>query len=616
MQELIDGCMGDAAPYCQAACPMHTDVRGYVNLIAAGKFEEAIALIREKLFLPATLGRICPHPCEVSCKRGEIGAPMSIAALKRFVADNYDDPARWDRSIGGERSEHVAIIGSGPAGAQAAYDLRRGGYRVTIIDRLGVVGGMLRVGIPAYRLPRDIIDLEYSLLKELGVEFRMNTTVGKDVTLEELEREYDAIIVAIGAHAGVKLPVPGSDAEGVLDAVKLLRDVSLHGKTEGLGHKSVVIGGGCVAIDVARSIRRLDRRQVDLVCIERDDEEMMAHEWEVTEAAEEGVSISQGWGVASIESDGGRVSGITLKRCTQVFDADGKFAPEYDESDRRTIEADTVVFAIGQKIDADGFESLPRGPRGHFTADPVTLRVEGRPIFVAGDASGYSGVAIEAMAEGRKAARSVDRWLNGRDLYVDREHERGYTTKLETEVPEDAVRAPRAETRQRPAGERIGDFEEFDLGLEEAQALAEGARCLSCECRKCVKECLMLQQYAPTCPKHLFEKILAGEEIDPIVPYSCNMCSMCTVLCPKNYRIQDAFVEMRADLVKANKGKSPMKGHSVIYLHQKFGFSKLFNVTAPARSAPDDERAGSKRASQSDDAGAPPKTRVAEKIDE
>ena len=204
MQSIVDDCMGDAPAYCEAECPMHTDVKGYVNLIAEGKHKEAISVIREKLFLPATLGRICAHPCEDKCKREEVfRQPMAVAALKRFAADNYDDKKDWDLTIEAEKSQKVAVIGAGPAGAQAALDLRRKGYDVTVYEKLPVFGGMMRVGIPEYRLPRDIIDHEYSLLEDIGVKFKMGVEVGKDVSFEELKRDYDAIIIAIGAHKGV-----------------------------------------------------------------------------------------------------------------------------------------------------------------------------------------------------------------------------------------------------------------------------------------------------------------------------------------------------------------------------------------------------------------------------
>lgn len=582
MQALVDGCMGESAPYCQAACPMHTDVRSYVNLIAEGRYHDALSVIREKLFLPATLGRICAHPCEDSCKRGELGHPMAIASLKRFVADKYDNPNQWNTEVPAEQDESVAIIGAGPAGAQAAVDLRRKGYRVTIFDRLNVVGGMMRVGIPAYRLPRDVIDLEYSLLEGLGVEFRMNTNIGTDVTLEELESQYDAVIVAVGAHTGVVPPVPGKDSEGVYDAVEVLRDVSLKGTFEGLGERVLVVGGGNVAMDAARSTRRLNLRNVQIACLECSVDCMPAHSWEVQEAVEEGITMHTGWGIDTINATDGKVTSVTLKRCTQVFDENGAFSPCFDDTEKQTIEVDSVIFAIGQKVDGGGLESLPRTNRGQLACDPTTLRVEERNIFVAGDASGHSVIAVAAMAEGRKAARSVYRMFTGQDLSAEREKERAYQTDLETEIPENVENTPRVQTRQRDPKERIRDFNEVDLGLEEAQAIAEGGRCLSCECRKCVKECLMLQEYASTCPKHLFEKYLNGEKVDPIVAYSCNMCNLCTIVCPKSFKIAEPLMAMRKEYVKQNKGKSPMKGHNAIYMHQKLGFGKIFTVRQPA----------------------------------
>ena len=331
MKEIAEGCMGEAAAYCVAACPMHTDARGYVGLIGEGKYEEALKRVRETLFLPATLGRICAHPCEDKCKRGEKGHPLSIAALKRFVADRCDYEELWDLTVAQELPQRVAVIGAGPAGAQAALDLRRKGYRVTVFDRLGEVGGMLRVGIPEYRLPRQIIDREYSLLEKIGVEFRLGVEIGRDIPFEQLQRDYDAVLIAVGGHKSIVLPIPGSDLEGVLNAVDFLRDVSL-GKPPKLGNSVVVIGGGNVAIDAARTARRLGAADVKLVCLECR-EEMPAHSWELAEALEEGVTFHTSCGPVEIIGREGRVAGFNTRRCTAVFDENGKFNPRFDDSD-------------------------------------------------------------------------------------------------------------------------------------------------------------------------------------------------------------------------------------------------------------------------------------------
>ena len=303
MLEIADGCMGEDAAYCVAACPMHTDAKGYIGLIDEGKYEEALKRIRETLFLPATLGRICAHPCEDKCKRGEMKHPLSIAALKRFAADRCDDESLWDLSVAPEKPHRIAVIGAGPAGAQAALDLRRKGYHVTVFDRLGAVGGMLRVGVPQYRLPRPIIDREYSLLRKIGVEFKLGVEIGRDIPFETLRDQYDVALIAVGAHKSIILPIPGKDLDGVLNAVDFLREVSL-GTPPKLGKKVVVIGGGNVAIDVARTARRIGAGDVHLVCLECR-EEMPAHSWELEEALEEGIAFHTSRGPVEIVGEGG-----------------------------------------------------------------------------------------------------------------------------------------------------------------------------------------------------------------------------------------------------------------------------------------------------------------------
>ncbi|MGF7060402.1 FAD-dependent oxidoreductase [Brassicibacter mesophilus] len=583
MQEIVDNCTGDAPPYCEATCPMHTDVKGYVNLIAEGKYNEAIKLIREKLFIPASLGRICAHPCEEKCKREEaFRQPMSIAALKRFVSDNYDDENNWDKAIEAENSKTVAVIGAGPAGAQAALDLRRKGYKVTIFEKLPVVGGMMRVGIPEYRLPRNVIDFEYSLLNKLGVDIKLGVEVGKDITFEQLRKDYDSVIIAVGAHKGVVIPIPGSNLKGVLNAVDFLREVSLTRKFD-IAEKIVVVGGGNVAIDVARSARRVGAKEVHMVCLEPKDK-MPAHAWEIEEAEEEGVIIHAGFGPEKIVEKDGKVAGFEVKECTSIFDKEGNFAPQFNESNKKIFDVDNVIFAVGQAVDnsfvADDMLETVRG--GRFKVDRVTLQTKLDNVFVAGDASGRSVIVVEAMAEGRKAAISIDKFLQGKDMTIEREYEGAYETWLETEVKEETEDLPRVKTRQIEPSIRVHSFEEVDLGLTEEQAKNEASRCLKCECKLCMKECEMLGDFCE-CPKDLFERMLETGEIEPIIPYSCNMCSQCTLACPKDFEMKDRFMDIRKEMIKANNGKSPMKGHNAIEMHQLLGFSKLFNTAKPAK---------------------------------
>ena len=373
MRQVIENCMGDAPPYCEATCPLHTDVKGYVNLIAEGKYPEAARLIREKLFLPATLGRICAHPCEEKCKRGDLKHPMSIAALKRFAA-RYDDPEKWDLAIGDDKGLSVAVIGAGPAGAQAALDLRKKGYAVTVYEKLPVVGGMLRVGIPEYRLPREIIDSEYSYLEKLGVTFRLGTEIGKDLSWDQVREEHDAVLIAVGSHKSVMIPIPGVDLEGVIPAVDLLRVASL-ARSYPVGRKVAVIGGGNVAIDAARTLRRIGAGEVHLYCLEKRDE-MPAHCWEVEEAEEEGVIMHCCKGPAEILGKDGKVTGMAFHDCLSVFNEEGRFAPVCDTSRTEEIPFDNVVMAIGQSTDSSFLpeESTPRPSRREFreSSPPAT----------------------------------------------------------------------------------------------------------------------------------------------------------------------------------------------------------------------------------------------------
>lgn len=582
MNEIVQDCMGDAPAYCQATCPLHTDVKGYVNLIAEEKYSDSINLIREKLFLPASLGRICSHPCEDSCKRNDAyKEPMSIALLKRFVADNYDDENNWSLDIEPSTGKKVAVIGAGPAGAQAALDLRKKGHDVEIFERLEVVGGMMRVGIPEYRLPRDVIDFEYSLLSKLGVKLHMGVEIGKDKSFDELKNEFDAVVMAIGAHKGVVIPVEGHEAKGVLNAVDFLREVSLTRNAD-IGKRVAVIGGGNVAIDVARSARRVGAEQVYMLCLEERDG-MPAHGWEVDEAIEEGIILHDAFGPEKITSSDGNVTGLEIKKCLSVIDADNNFNPEFDADNKILLEVDQVIFAVGQAVDSSFVgESMEIQRGGRFTVDDTTLQSKIDNVFVAGDAAGKSVIVIEAMAEGRKAAISIDRFLSGSDMTEARENERTYETWLETEIKETDEDLKRVMTEQLNPVERVNGFDEVDLGFKQEEAVEEASRCLVCECKHCMKECIMLNDYCE-CPKDLFENIIATGEVDPEIPYSCNMCNQCTIVCPKDFKISARFFDIRKKMVEANHGKSPIKGHNAIEVHQALGFSKLFNTTKESK---------------------------------
>ena len=331
---------------------------------------------------------------------------------------------------------------------------------------------------------------------------------------------------------------------------------------------------------MARTARRLGAADVNLVCLECR-EEMPAHSWELEEALEEGVTFHTSCGPVEIVGEGGQGRGIQHETMHLGFRRDGKFNPRFDDSDTCLITGvDNVIFAIGQSVDGACVpeELVQRQQGGRFAVDPVTLRTNIENVFAAGDATGRSVIAVAAMAEGRKAAESIDRYLTGRDLCENREFEGAYETKLETQIDPADTNPPRVRTSMLPPGERVLSFAEADRGFDEAQARQEASRCLQCECKLCMKECEMLNDFTG-CPGELFQNILAkGGQVDPLIPFSCNMCMQCTLVCPKEFSMMDRFMDLRIRMVRDNNGKSPIKGHKAIDIHQALGFSSFFNT--------------------------------------
>ena len=337
---------------CVQACPVHLDIREWVGLIAAGDDAGALALIRQKLPLPGVIGRICDHPCEEACLRGKlVEDPISICALKRFVADRERESGK--PAALPERAEptgkKVAVVGSGPAGLAAAWELAICGHAVTIYEANPNPGGMLRYGIPAYRLPRDVLDSEIERILAMGVDLKTNVRVGKDIQLDQLRTDHAAVFLATGLHLSRSLPLDNIDAQGVLLGVDFLHRANASEKIK-LGQRVAVIGGGNVAVDVAMTARRLGAEEVQMICLESRDE-MPAHEWEIRQAFEDGVRINYSWGPLHIAAQNGQVSGLESQRCVSVFDAKGFFRPSFDGAAKRVFPADTVIVAIGQGCD-------------------------------------------------------------------------------------------------------------------------------------------------------------------------------------------------------------------------------------------------------------------------
>ncbi len=486
----------DRAP-CVRACPANLSAQGYVQLIRAGKYNESLKLIMERLPLPGTIGRICPHPCESDCRRQEVDEPVAICSLKRFAADQAD----WDTLPVPEvpqKNQAVAIIGAGPSGLSCAYHLVLQGYRTVIFEAAKEAGGWLRYGIPEYRLPRDVLGREVDYLKRLGVEIRYDSPIGDGNSINDLLTRdgFQAVFIGVGAQDSVRLPVPGVEADGVLWGVEYLKEVNSTGESPTQGKRVVVIGGGNVAMDVARVARRKGATQVTLVALESP-EELPASPWEVAEAKAEGIEILHRWGVKQIVSEDGQVTGLEMKAVERVFDEQGRFAPTYIEAKTTSRDADVVIMAIGQKTnlkfisEADGISLTTRGL---IEAEPDTLATSREGVFAGGDVVTGPWIAIGAVAAGREAAISIDRYLQGQDLKADREAPlRPIKEGNWNPIPPDQPQAQREHMSELPQAQWTESFKEINLGFTEAQAQQEAERCVNCgacsECMQCVEAC-------------------------------------------------------------------------------------------------------------------------------
>ncbi|MHA2183985.1 MAG: FAD-dependent oxidoreductase [Promethearchaeota archaeon] len=477
---------GESQAPCQTACPVHLHIPAYTALIAKGKFKESLDLIRQRMPLPSVCGRVCLHPCEEVCARKEVDQAIAIEALKGFVADNVS--AEPPKPITITQSEKVAIIGSGPAGLAAAYDLIRLGYGVTVFEALSSAGGMLAVGIPDYRLPRDILNRDIEYIKALGVDIKTNTSIDLNEGIEDLlKQEYGAVLVAIGAHKGKKLNIPGSDLEGVLVGTSFMRDVNL-GKDVTLGDKVLVIGGGNVAMDCARTARRLGAKEVGVSCLECCDD-MPADITEVDQAREEGIEIYDSRTFTNLVSNAGKVSGVGCQEITGcTFDDDGEAHFDIVSDEEHILEADTVIFAVGQVPDISSSSIVKIGKTGTISADDETLMLEHKGVFVAGDC--YSGVAsiIDAIASGQKSASKIHRYLQGDILRVRLKPEIA-ATEIIVDIPSGTEKIDRQEIPLLSASERTSSFKEVSLGLSEEAAIVEAERCLNCAGHLCKDVC-------------------------------------------------------------------------------------------------------------------------------
>ena len=473
---------------CKTACPAHIAVQGYLKLAAQGKYKEALQLIKRDNPFPAVCGRICNRRCEDACTRGTIDQAVAIDEVKRFIAQqdlNAETrfvPEKVIPKVDGEFEEKIAIIGGGPAGLSCAYYLAEKGYRPTVFEKEKQPGGMLMHGIPEFRLEKDVIEAEIDVLRALGVEFHCGVEVGRDVTIPELrEQGYKGFYVAIGLQSGGRLGVPGEDTEGVKAGIELMREVNLEGK-KSLSGRVVVIGGGNIGADVARTALRCGAEKVSLYCLEDYDSMPMGVE-DRTECEEDGIEIHAGWGQTEILAENGRCSGIRFRKCLSVRNAEGRFAPTFDDNTTEEVPCDMVLYCIGQKVDWKGLltgTAVELNPNGTAKADPVTYQTAEPDIFVGGDVYTGQKFAIDAIAAGKQGAVSLHRWVQDATLTIGRDKREFIELDKNNLLLEEASydNTPR---------QRIGynetlrkTFKDGRVAFTEEQVKAETARCLGC----------------------------------------------------------------------------------------------------------------------------------------
>ena len=593
---------------CLQACPVKTQAGQYCALIAQGRFEEAYALAEEPNPLASICGHVCAAPCERACRRGKIDQPVSIRALKRFVAEQYGPYSKLGRQriVSRMRSPkklsgpRIAVVGAGPSGLAAAADLAKLGYRVTMFDSAPVAGGMLALGIPEYRLPRYVIQAQVDAILSLGVELKLNTRLGRDFLLRDLwDQEYAAVFLAIGAHRSRSLQIEGTELDGVLQGVDFLLNANLNYRVD-LGRKVLVVGGGNVAVDVARSVLRFDggeyaepdlraafdvarsalrlgAREVALVCLESRSE-MPAFSEEVGEAAREGILIHNSRGPKRIVGENGRVTGLETIGVKSVFDARGRFNPEFYPNTESTLAAETVILAIGQTSDLSFLEpedGLAVTPRGTIAVDPASLATSDPRVFAGGDVAFGPRNVIEAVADGKKAAASIHELVSGKDSGVSRQVRIDVYPRGEWKRDPTYESTPRTHVPNLPIDRRIG-VAEIELGYTEEQARSEGNRCLQCWVNtvfegneETASECILCCGCVDVCPESCLEilpvsSLEGGEDLlraleaeyrdeiggadGPIATVlvkneeACTRCGLCEQRCPVGCITMERFM--------------------------------------------------------------------------
>ena len=539
LELLMSDHVGDCKGPCSLTCPAHTNVQGYIKQIALGNDTEAVKIIKEKIPIPASIGRVCPHPCEEKCRRQLVEEPLSIAYLKAFAADN--DMASANPYVPAKEAstgKKIAVIGGGPAGLSAAYYLTLNGHETTVFEMMPEMGGMLRYGIPEYRLPKKVLAAEIKQIADLGVIFKNNVKIGQDITFEALRAEYDAVIVTIGCWKGTSVGCPGEDLEGVLSGIDVLRWVT-SGEPSRLGKKVAVVGGGNVAMDACRTAVRCGAEKVYVV-YRRTRAEAPADDLEITEAIEEGVEFKFLTNPAEIIGEDGHVKAMKL----QIMelgepDESGRRKPVPVEGKFEILDVDTVIAAIGQACNPEGLEGLELTRKKTIVTDPKNTLTNLEGVFAAGDATNKgASIAIEAIAEGDLAAKACHAWLLGMDLDFPEPY---YSEKKVTEEDfRDRERIARAVMPVLDPNVRNRNFDSVILGFTDEAARKEAKRCLECGCHD-FEDCRLIH-YANTMPidpkrlagtmhPHFTEQRLLVIERDQ---GKCILCNQCVRTCAEN----------------------------------------------------------------------------------
>ena len=538
LELLMSDHTGDCRGPCQLNCPAGTDCQGYVKKIAQGDFRGAVEIIKEKIPLPASIGRVCPHPCEQNCRRGLVEAPLSIAFLKAHAADRdlAGDPYR---PVPAPRSgKHAAVVGGGPGGLTAAYYLYLKGHDVTVYDAAAKMGGMLRYGIPAYRLPKALLDREIAEIERLGVTMKNNVKLGKDITLEQLRSTYDAVILATGAWSSMNMRCPGEELAGVTGGIQFLHDISSgEGEISDLrGKRVAVCGGGNTAMDACRTAIRCGADAV-YVIYRRTRSEMPAEEIEIEESIEEGVTYKFLTNPAEIIGENGRVKQIKL----QVMelgepDASGRRSPVPVEGKFETLDVDLVIMAIGQRLDPAGLDGVALTKKGTIEADAATYLTNLEHVYAVGDATNRgASIAIEAIGEAGRCAAVVDSALRGEM----KPYRAPYYSKKNVTAADlaDRGKQPRCQMPTRPAAERAKDFAPVNLGLDDETAVREAQRCLECGCHD-YAECRLIRyaQQQEIHPERFAGVMHEAEKERRLVCIErdngkCILCGLCVRIC-------------------------------------------------------------------------------------